>query len=421
MGTLAVLFGTSEDGVKITDFGLACITSANELGTRAGTLTYASPEKAGAKPYTNKDDMWAVGCMISELLTGKSIPTRCGVGILAFNRELVQATTDECIKTDPMLGDLVGRLLSANPDERPSAAQIIAELSPKAPKRTVIADFDDLCEEYTCAICQSLVLDAHTVCEDEHIFCRTCLLQWLENSRTCPGCRKPAFCENPLRLRVINNAVEKLAPMALSADLLSQRKERQVEEEQEVAAKVARMALDAEQAAKVPVLPSGESGLLLWKLTEGKAQYGSACTVFKHPLSMLAIEVFHGNGWFRFRTVTGGGVRWCNSCGNLGESDFGAPDKVKELDDGKGRELPPDGLLPDIESGGYWTCKIHLERLELKNADEESLYLTQNGGFVWLSHVGVDVAVVWMPDQEDFADPRTISHADAQLILNTGF
>ncbi len=48
--------GQTEE-VKITDFGLACIVSANEAGMRAGTLTYSSPEKASAKSYSNKDDM----------------------------------------------------------------------------------------------------------------------------------------------------------------------------------------------------------------------------------------------------------------------------------------------------------------------------------------------------------------------------
>lgn len=416
-----VLFGeTGDECVKITDFGLACVTSANEMGTRAGTLTYASPEKAGAKSYTNKDDMWAVGCMLSELLTGVSIPTRCGVGIFAFNRELVDKTIADCTAKDAQLGKLVGRLLAQNADDRPSAAEVLAELSPKPKSKLTHSDFDDLLEEYNCSICQSLVLDAHTVCEDEHIFCRTCLDQWMENSRSCPECRKPAFCEQPLRLRVINNAVEKLAPKALSAELLKQRKERQDEEEEEMRSKLEKMALDAELAKQGPAVASGESQLLMWNLAEGKAQYGSACTVFKHKKSGLAIEVFHGNGWFRFRTVARGTVRWCNSCGNLGESDFGAPDKVRELDDGQGRSLPPDGQLPELEEGGYWTCKIHLERLELRNADEESLILTANGGFVWLSHTGVDVGVVWMPDQENKAEAKVLTHAEAQNLLNSG-
>lgn len=113
-------------------------------------------------------------------------------------------------------------------------------------------------------------------------------------------------------------------------------------------------------------------------------------------------------------------MRWCNSCGNLGESDFGAPDKVRELDNGKGRSLPPDAHLPELEAGGYWTCKIHLERLELRNADEECLLLTANGGFVWLSHVGVDVGVTWMPDQENKAEAKVMTHAEAQGLLNSG-
>ena len=37
--------------------------------SRAGTLTYASPEKASSKAYGSKDDVWALGCIMTELLT----------------------------------------------------------------------------------------------------------------------------------------------------------------------------------------------------------------------------------------------------------------------------------------------------------------------------------------------------------------
>ena len=45
----------------------------NQARGRAGTITHASPEKAAAKAYDSKDDMWAVGCMLAELITGKPL------------------------------------------------------------------------------------------------------------------------------------------------------------------------------------------------------------------------------------------------------------------------------------------------------------------------------------------------------------
>jgi len=413
-----VLF-TSEDEVKITDFGLACMTSGHEAGARAGTLTYASPEKAGAKPYTNKDDMWAVGCMLSELLTGVSMVSRCGVGIFAFNQDLVNETVKACKVQSAKLGDLVGKLLDRDPNARPSAAEVMAMLQPAKPSRQLRAQaLDEMLDEYSCAICQGLVLDAHTVCEEEHIFCRTCLEQWLVQQRNCPGCRKPAVSDKPTRLRVINNAVSKLAARALTAEQMEQRVEREREEAEELEKAMAQVTVAKEDTD--PRTASGESGLLQWNYLEGKAQYGSLCTVFMHKDSGLIIEVFHQNGWFRFRTKAGEGVSWCNSCGNLGDSDFGAPGAVKDLEDGKGAELPATGALPVLESGDYWTSKVRQERLLMESADMETISLTQNGGFAWMSHASVKKAVVWIPGYEK-AEVKTHEEAEAILVEASKF
>uniref|UniRef100_A0A6T8KR54 non-specific serine/threonine protein kinase n=1 Tax=Hemiselmis andersenii TaxID=464988 RepID=A0A6T8KR54_HEMAN len=414
-----VLFTSGEEEVKITDFGLACMTSGNEAGSRAGTLTYASPEKAGAKAYTNKDDMWAVGCMLSELLTGVSMVSRCGVGIFAFNQDLVNDTVKASKTQSAKLGALVEKLLSNDPNQRPSAAEVMAQLQPAKHQRQISAEaLDEMLDEYSCAICQSLVLDAHTVCEEEHIFCRTCLEQWLKQQQNCPGCRKPAVSDKPTRLRVINNAVAKLAPKALSAEQLKQRDQREAEEKIALEENLAQLAIDASD--KAPSAASGESGLLLWQYLEGKAQYGSACTVFLHTQSGCVVEVFHQNGWFRFRTKAGGGVSWCNSCGNLGDSDFGAPGAVQDLEKGKGVEIPATGVLPELESGDYWTSKVRQNRLLMESADMENLTLTQNGGFAWVSHESVKKAVVWMPGYEQ-AEQKTHEEAEAIMLEASNF
>ena len=71
---------------------------------------------------------------------------------------------------------------------------------------------------------------------------------------------------------------------------------------------------------------------------------------------MRAAQVFHGNGWYRFRTEVGGPTRWCNSCGNLGQSDFGAGSAVDMLEEGGGSVVPPDGVGLMHESGYYMSA-----------------------------------------------------------------
>jgi serine/threonine protein kinase len=182
---------------KITDFGLACLVSSAAANSRAGTLAYSSAEKAGARGYDSKDDMWAVGCILSELLTNTPIPSRCGGGVFAFNPSLVQKTIEDSIKASPHLGRIVAQLLALDPANRPTAKELLLMLEPSPTVGLDVDDAEELCEEYLCAICQNLVLDAHTACPDEHVFCRSCLLKWLDTKNECPTCRKVALNPKP--------------------------------------------------------------------------------------------------------------------------------------------------------------------------------------------------------------------------------
>jgi hypothetical protein len=57
--------------IKIIDLGLASVaTSAAYMHTKVGTSTYSSFEKLTGLPYDGRDDVWAVGCILLELLTG---------------------------------------------------------------------------------------------------------------------------------------------------------------------------------------------------------------------------------------------------------------------------------------------------------------------------------------------------------------
>eukprot|EP00281_Chroomonas_sp_CCMP1168_P033440 CAMPEP_0206256296 /NCGR_PEP_ID=MMETSP0047_2-20121206/24694_1 /ASSEMBLY_ACC=CAM_ASM_000192 /TAXON_ID=195065 /ORGANISM="Chroomonas mesostigmatica_cf, Strain CCMP1168" /LENGTH=1298 /DNA_ID=CAMNT_0053682731 /DNA_START=78 /DNA_END=3975 /DNA_ORIENTATION=- len=398
---------TQEDDkqvVKVTDFGLACIVSASEDATRAGTLTYASPEKVSGKGYSGKDDMWAVGCMLSELLTGVTIVKRCGVGIFAFNQDLVDAAIAESRAKNKTFGDLVARLLHNDPNERPSAAELIQELTAQA-KKTNTIDYQDLAEEYICTICSSLVLDAHTVCSEDHLFCRTCLEKWLENSNSCPQCRKASVHPKPLRLRVISNAVAKLASRVLTPEQMKERQQREKDEEAALHQKVV-------EADTTPI--SADSSLSLWRVAHGQTQYGSACTIFLHTGTQAVVEVFHANSWFRFRTAPGAQIQWCNPCGKVGASEFGSPSTVTLLEGGGGDPRRRGGVKLAADSDDFWVSKIKLQRLEIVNQDGDSLRLTHNGGFVWMSHPCTNAAVIWMPGD---VDVRTATIEEAMQAL----
>jgi Tol biopolymer transport system component len=79
---------TPDDAVKILDFGLAKAVQGTaeatnigdsptigqvttQAGVLLGTAAYMSPEQAKGKPVDRRTDIWAFGCVLYEMLTGK--------------------------------------------------------------------------------------------------------------------------------------------------------------------------------------------------------------------------------------------------------------------------------------------------------------------------------------------------------------
>ena len=68
----ANLLVTSDGTVKILDFGIAKRTEDHltDDGSRMGTLAYMSPEQLQNEPVDQRTDVWALGMVFFELLTG---------------------------------------------------------------------------------------------------------------------------------------------------------------------------------------------------------------------------------------------------------------------------------------------------------------------------------------------------------------
>jgi len=67
-----VMYDISTDTVKVTDFGIARITDGNKTrtGLVLGTPSYMSPEQLAGLPPDGRSDLYALGIMTFQLLTG---------------------------------------------------------------------------------------------------------------------------------------------------------------------------------------------------------------------------------------------------------------------------------------------------------------------------------------------------------------
>ena len=67
------IFLSADDSVRIGDLGVAKImnNTAAFAQTQVGSPYYLSPELCEEKPYNNKSDIWALGCVLYEMCTGK--------------------------------------------------------------------------------------------------------------------------------------------------------------------------------------------------------------------------------------------------------------------------------------------------------------------------------------------------------------
>mmetsp|Transcript_42493 Transcript_42493/g.105326 ORF Transcript_42493/g.105326 Transcript_42493/m.105326 type:complete len:643 (-) Transcript_42493:2227-4155(-) len=113
--------------VRIGDFGVARLmgTQTHFAKTMVGTPYYLSPELCENRPYNDKSDMWALGCILYELctLTHPFDAGNQGALILKILRGKYPPPPPEYSRP---LRELVGLLLARRSERRPSAAMLLA-------------------------------------------------------------------------------------------------------------------------------------------------------------------------------------------------------------------------------------------------------------------------------------------------------
>ena len=137
----------TKTGAKLLDFGLAKLTGHGEQAAAAslasvptqtrpltsegaivGTLQYMAPEQVEGKPADARTDLWALGAILYEMLTGKRAFAGTSAASLIGNIMNAEPSSLSTLQplTPPALDRLVRQCLAKAPDDRPDTAHDVA-------------------------------------------------------------------------------------------------------------------------------------------------------------------------------------------------------------------------------------------------------------------------------------------------------
>jgi eukaryotic-like serine/threonine-protein kinase len=137
--------------VKVLDFGIARAVDGHSLtqtATVLGTSAYMSPEQALGQPVDARSDIYSLGCVLYEMLTGQ--PPFVADVAAAVMHQHVRVAPKPAIERNPAipasLNTLVMEMLAKQPKDRPQTAaevrdRIVAAISqdPQADALTTLA------------------------------------------------------------------------------------------------------------------------------------------------------------------------------------------------------------------------------------------------------------------------------------------
>ena len=125
------------DFVKVMDFGIARVIEVDQgqsqltqTGMTQGTPAYMSPEQAMAKETSAATDLYALGCILFEMITGEAVFQEDSA--LAVSLAHVRDTPANVVvpgatpEVSNAWNELIQRLLKKKPEQRPQSAKDLA-------------------------------------------------------------------------------------------------------------------------------------------------------------------------------------------------------------------------------------------------------------------------------------------------------
>jgi eukaryotic-like serine/threonine-protein kinase len=121
------------DRVKVTDFGIAKVTESGDhltmTGSLLGTPSYMSPEQARGGELDGRSDLFAVGCILYEMVTGQKAFRGDSITGLIF--KIITEEPREVHELEPTVSEemvrVIKRALSKAPETRYQSGRELAE------------------------------------------------------------------------------------------------------------------------------------------------------------------------------------------------------------------------------------------------------------------------------------------------------
>ncbi len=118
--------------IKLTDFGIAHLANSEQTqaGQMLGSPRYMSPEQAMGREVDGRSDIFSLGAVLYEMLTGRYAFDGDSLATIVY-RVIHDAPTDPVALRPHLpvgLIQLLGRMLNKSPDARPDAQAVVAAL-----------------------------------------------------------------------------------------------------------------------------------------------------------------------------------------------------------------------------------------------------------------------------------------------------
>ena len=129
---------TPDNVAKIVDFGLARVVasaSATQSISLTGTLPYMAPEQILGEPVDQRSDVWALGVVLVQMITGSHPFVRPNTAAMTF--AILNQAPSALDAVPDAVQPLIYRTLSKKPEHRQAnASELLADLEEARAKIT---------------------------------------------------------------------------------------------------------------------------------------------------------------------------------------------------------------------------------------------------------------------------------------------